>query len=163
ERFSLQCHTQAVLEQYSRARAASSREVMKTLLVAQIFPPMTGGSGRWLHEIYRRLPRERFLIAAGEHPQQAGFDAEHDLRLMRSPLALTSWGPSRWSTLRGYIRAISDLRRLVRAEGIQMVHCSRCLPEGLMALVLRWLTGARFGCYVHGEEINVATTSRELV
>ena len=47
---------------------------MTTLLVSDIFPPKTGGSGRWFWEIYRRLPRESYLIAAGEDPRQDAFD-----------------------------------------------------------------------------------------
>src|SRR5436190_1551916 len=43
---------------------------------------MTGGSGRWFWEIYRRLPREQVLIAAGENPRQDAFDRTHDLRVV---------------------------------------------------------------------------------
>ena len=43
-----------------------------------------------------------------------------------------------------------------------MLHCGRCLPEGIMALGLRELTGVRYACYVHGEDIGIAATSREL-
>ena len=35
-----------------------------TLLVSEIFPPVHGGSGRWFWEIYRRLPRESYLIVS---------------------------------------------------------------------------------------------------
>jgi phosphatidylinositol alpha-1,6-mannosyltransferase len=135
---------------------------MKTLLLTEVFPPRVGGSGRWLWEIYRRLPREDYLSVVGEHPNQIEFDATHDLRLLRLPLTLRSWGVLGWSQLLDYWRPVRTLARIVRAENIRMVHCGRCLPEGLMALALRWRTGIPFACYVHGEEMTLATTSREL-
>lgn len=135
---------------------------MTTLLITEIFPPQTGGSGRWFWEIYRRLPRAEFLVAAGEHPRQEEFDCTHDLRLHRLPLKMQSWGIRSWGSLRVYCRAILALRRIVLDKKVAMIHCGRCLPEGLIALALRFLTGAEFGCYVHGEDIIYPTTSREL-
>jgi phosphatidylinositol alpha-1,6-mannosyltransferase len=45
---------------------------------------------------------------------------------------------------------------------VAIVHAGRPLPEGLMALMLRVLTGTPYLCYVHGEEMNIAASSREL-
>jgi phosphatidylinositol alpha-1,6-mannosyltransferase len=135
---------------------------MTTLLITEVFPPKVGGSGRWLSEIYQRLPRAEYLVAAGEHPRQSDFDRTHDLRLIRMPLTLRSWGVMGWSQLRGYWRPVRALRRLVRPERVNMIHCGRVLPEGLMALAVRWRTGVPFACYVHGEDMTMATTSREL-
>jgi phosphatidylinositol alpha-1,6-mannosyltransferase len=132
------------------------------LLLSEIFPPRTGGSGRWFWEIYRRLPRESVYIGAGEDPRQEAFDRTHDLPLTRLPLTLPDWGIRSARGLRGYWRAIRALRRLVRAHRIERIHCGRCLPEGLMALALRWSAGMRYLCYAHGEEMNCASTSREL-
>jgi phosphatidylinositol alpha-1,6-mannosyltransferase len=135
---------------------------MSTLLITEIFPPKTGGSGRWLWEIYSRLPRADFVVAAGEHPRQTEFDRRSNLRLTRLPLTLPGWGLCSPRSLRGYWRALRALRRLVRDERVGAIHCGRCLPEGLMALTLRVWYGIPYVCYVHGEEINYATISREL-
>src|SRR5262249_33298000 len=43
-----------------------------------------------------------------------------------------------------------------------MLHCGRCLPEGAMALALKCWSKVPYACYAHGEEINYASTSREL-
>jgi phosphatidylinositol alpha-1,6-mannosyltransferase len=134
---------------------------MTLLLVSEVFPPRTGGSGRWFWEIYRRLPRERVVIAAGEHPRQEEFDRTHDLRLERLPLTLREWGLLSREGLRDYMAAVGRLRPLVREQGVGAVHCARCLPEGVMGLMLRWLTGVPYLCYVHGEDVTGATTSRE--
>jgi phosphatidylinositol alpha-1,6-mannosyltransferase len=135
---------------------------MKTLLISDIFPPKTGGSGRWFWEIYRRMPRDRYVIAAGEDPQQAEFDRSHDLQVVRLPLAMRSRAIRNWAGVSGYWRGVRRLAPLMKAERINMVHCARCLPEGLMALALTWWTGVPYACYCHGEELGTASTSREL-
>jgi phosphatidylinositol alpha-1,6-mannosyltransferase len=43
-----------------------------------------------------------------------------------------------------------------------MVHAACCLPEGFLAWLLRRRLGIPYLVYVHGEELNVARTSREL-
>jgi phosphatidylinositol alpha-1,6-mannosyltransferase len=134
---------------------------MKTLLLSEIFPPQTGGSGRWFWEVYRRLPRGQYVIAAGEHPQQAEFDATHDLRVLRLPLRMDQWGIRSRSGLAGYWRAVRRLAGIVRREGIQRMHCGRCLPEGVMALALRFWKRIPYACYVHGEDVGTAGNSRE--
>ena len=135
---------------------------MKTLLVSEVFPPAAGGSGRWFWEIYRRLPRERYVIAAGEHPQQQEFDAQHQVNVVRVPLALPTWGVNSLAGSRGYWRAIRTLQRVIHRERVGMMHCGRCLPEGLMALSIKWWSRVPYLCYAHGEEIQYATESREL-
>ena len=43
-----------------------------------------------------------------------------------------------------------------------MIHAARPLSEGLVARMVRFRTGIPYCCYTHGEDINIATTSREL-
>jgi phosphatidylinositol alpha-1,6-mannosyltransferase len=136
-------------------------DALNTLLVSDIFPSQTGGSGRWFWEIYRRLPRDSYVIAAGEGPRQEDFDRTHDLRVARLPLAMRAWGIVSVEGLRGYVQAILRLRRLIAAERIGMVHCGRCLPEGVMALTLRLWMGVPYAYYVHGEDVGTARYSRE--
>ncbi len=136
---------------------------MPTLLLSDIFPPKTGGSGRWFWEIYRRLPRAGYLVAAGEHPQQAAFDAEHDMRVLRLPLEMRDRALRNWTSFKHYWRTTRTVRRLVKHERVTMIHAARPLSEGLVARAVKLLTGVPYCCYTHGEDINVATTSRELM
>jgi phosphatidylinositol alpha-1,6-mannosyltransferase len=135
---------------------------MTTLLVSEVFPPVHGGSGRWFWEVYRRLPRRQYVIAAGEHQRQADFDRSHDLRLCRLPLAQRAWGLKSWAGLAGYLTSARRLRRLMFDEDVRMLHCGRCLPEGFIAWLLSWWTGVPYAVYVHGEDVTTAATSREL-
>src|SRR5204863_9723304 len=38
----------------------------------------------------------------------------------------------------------------------------RALPEGVMALALKWWLGVPYVVYTHGEDVGTASTSREL-
>ena len=134
---------------------------MKTLLLSDIFPPKTGGSGRWFWEIYSRLPRAEYLIAAGEDPRQLEFDRTHDLAIVRLPLTMRQWGLRSWSGVSGYWGATARLKRLIRKHGVRMIHCGRVLPEGVMALALKWRLGVKYLAYVHGEDVTTARESRE--
>jgi phosphatidylinositol alpha-1,6-mannosyltransferase len=136
--------------------------IRPTLLLSDIFPPKTGGSGRWFWEIYRRLPRAEYLVAAGEYPAQAAFDVEHDLRVVRLPLEMRNRALRNWTSFKHYLRTIRTVRRLVKENGAGMIHAARPLSEGLVARAVQVLTGVPYCCYTHGEDINVATTSREL-
>jgi phosphatidylinositol alpha-1,6-mannosyltransferase len=133
-----------------------------TLLVSEVFPPAHGGSGRWFWEIYRRLPRAEYAVAVGEHAQQEEFDRTHDLRLFRLPLLQRAWGLRSRTGLLSYLRSAARLRRLVRAEGVGVLHCGRCLPEGFAAYLLSWWAGIPYAVYVHGEDVTTAASSREL-
>jgi phosphatidylinositol alpha-1,6-mannosyltransferase len=132
------------------------------LLLSDIFPPKTGGSGRWFHEIYSRLPREQFLIAAGDDPRAADFDRKHKLPIVRLPLEMRTRGLRPFANLKRYLALAWQVRRLVKREGITAIHAARTLPEGFITYLVRRMTGTPLLCYVHGEEIGVSSTSREL-
>jgi phosphatidylinositol alpha-1,6-mannosyltransferase len=112
--------------------------------------------------VYRRFPREDFVIAAGTDPRQEEFDSEHDLRLSRIPLSFTTWGIASARGLGQYLKAAYRIRRLARSGRVERIHCGKCLPEGLIAWLLKLWCGLPYVCYVHGEEMSVATSSREL-
>lgn len=142
-------------------RNSSVQDRKPVLLLSEIFPPKKGGSGRWFWEMYRRFPCEDVVIAAGQSPSAEAFDRTHDLRVHRLPLSLTAWGVRSFKGLWGYWRAARAVRKLARREGVGMVHCGRCLPEGVMCLLLKWRSRLPFLCYVHGEDVTTATYSRE--
>jgi phosphatidylinositol alpha-1,6-mannosyltransferase len=62
----------------------------------------------------------------------------------------------RAASLARHLRVARAVRRLSAPNAI--VHCGRGLPEGLSAM----LSGRRFVCWTHGEELGYASTSREL-
>lgn len=90
---------------------------MSTILLTENFPPKVGGSGRWFWELYRRLPREDFLLIAGSESGQDSFDDHHDLRLERLPLTFSS-RLLRPTSFFEYRRAYLGLLEHVDREGL---------------------------------------------
>ncbi|MCI0681190.1 MAG: glycosyltransferase family 4 protein [Gemmataceae bacterium] len=135
---------------------------MTTMLLTRVFPPQVGGSGRWFWELYRRLPREEYVIAAGEYPGAREFDRSHDLQIERMPLDFRSWGTIAPTSLAAYSRAAWRLRRLVRRHDATRLHAGCALPEGWLAMRCRRRLGLPYAVYVHGEELRVFRSSREL-
>jgi len=133
----------------------------KCLLISEIFPPHVGGSGRWFWEVYRRMAAGTCVVAAGEHEEQAEFDARSDVHIERVPLSMRQWGLRSWEGIGGYWTAVRRLRTLVGKYQVNYVHCGRCIPEGVMAYALKWLCGLPYVCYVHGEDVGTAGNSRE--
>ena len=127
---------------------------MRVLLLSQVFPPQTGGSGRWFWEIYRRLPREMVRVVAGDCAAAAAFDRTHDLAVERVGLSFPGWGIASFGGLRRYLGLARRLRRLVRAEQIDAIHCGCTWPEGVAAWLVKITTGTPYLIYVHGEELS---------
>jgi phosphatidylinositol alpha-1,6-mannosyltransferase len=132
------------------------------LLLTEVFPPQVGGSGRWFWELYRRLPREEFVIAAGACPGDVAFDRTHDLRVVRLPMQLPSWGFVGARPLWDYLSLAARIRRICRERSIGFIHAGCCLPEGFGAWMLKWISGIPYSLFVHGEEMRIMAGSREL-
>ena len=136
---------------------------MTVLVIAEVFPPAQGGSGRWLWELYRRLLRDVDVhVVAGHAANAAAFDKAAHLPIVRFPLSFRSWGVCNPGGLISYLRTLVRLIPLVTRVRPDVIHCGKCLPEGLLAAVIGMLTGIPFCCFAHGEELTLAADSREL-
>lgn len=135
---------------------------MKLVLISQVFPPQTGGSGRWFWEVYSRLPQEEICIVAGEYTGAKAFDRTHDVDVVRLPLHMPHWGLLNLWSMKTYWRLSRRLRQLIGQEDVQAVHAGRVVPEGWLAWMLSKRCGLPYSVYVHGEELNYGLQSREL-
>lgn len=133
-----------------------------TLLISEIFPPKNGGSGRWFWELYTRLPSNEYTIAVGKTEGAEVFDKTHDLNIHRLELSSPSWGIKSLSGLKFYWRVFNQVRRLIKQEKISAIHCGRCLPEGFIGYIFYKIFNIPYICYIHGEDVEAASTSREL-
>lgn len=137
--------------------------VSKQLLLSEIFPPIHGGSGRWFYEVYRRLDTGNFLMVVQESSQDTReIDSHYPHPILRENLHVDRRILSNWASIRRYYQISGRLKKIVRQHQISAIHAGRPLHEGLMA---RWMNiryGIPYLCFIHGEDINVATTSREL-
>ena len=76
-------------------------------------------------------------------------------------MASPSWGLLSVTGLVFYARTLMRILRL-KPSGLSQIHCGRTIPEGFIGLLLARLLRKPLLCYVHGEDIEVARTSREL-
>ena len=134
----------------------------KSLLISEIFPPKNGGSGRWFWELYHRLPKNEYIIAAGKTEGDEAFDKTHDLHLQRLNLSSPSWGIKSLTGLKFYFRVFGQIRKLIKRHEITTIHCGRCLPEGFIGYLFYKFFNIPYICYIHGEDVEAAATSREL-
>jgi phosphatidylinositol alpha-1,6-mannosyltransferase len=108
------------------------------------------------------MPAEKLVVAAGEHPQAAAFDAAESLRICRLPLAVPSWGFFDREGLPAYLKLARRLAGLARREQVSVLHCARPLPEGWLSWLLSWWLGLPYWVFVHGEELAISRRSRQL-
>jgi len=89
-------------------------------------------------------------------------DSHYPHPILRENLHVDERILSNWTSLRRYQQISGHLRNIVRQHKVSAIHAGRPLHEGLVA---RWMNiryGIPYLCFIHGEDINVATTSREL-
>ncbi|MBS1817563.1 MAG: glycosyltransferase family 4 protein [Acidobacteria bacterium] len=133
---------------------------MRILLLAQVYPPSRGGTGRWMSELYSRLPGCDVVVGTGGrsgNPRGNGRVA-----LANVPLDFASWGLTSPKAAVQHAASLIKASRLVSRQRAEQVHCAKALPEGLLGVALSVLHRVPFVCYAHGEELTLAGTSREL-
>jgi phosphatidylinositol alpha-1,6-mannosyltransferase len=134
---------------------------LKTLLITENFPPKSGGSGRWFWELYSRLPENEYEILAGEDPTATRFDSEATIYIQRGNLSSSEWGFKSTVGLMFYFKSALLVRKIIKQRQVTQLHCGRVLPEGVIAWLLNLFTGIPYVCYVHGEDLEMAQSSRE--
>jgi phosphatidylinositol alpha-1,6-mannosyltransferase len=133
------------------------------LLLSEIFPPKTGGSGRWFWDLYTRLDKSKVIVVTDTNDNASDVDNQSGLRVQRIPLSSKSWGILSFTGLFFYFSVIRHILQLVRNNDIESIHCGRTLHEGIAALIVKFLTGTPYLCYVHGEDIEMCWSSREYI
>jgi len=140
----------------------TSNKNRRIIVLSEIFPPRAGGSGRWLWELYRRLPTATVKFVVGCDSRQAEFDRQTRADIDRSLPAFTHWGLMNYRGTLSYARSLAALRRACSNDYSPFIHAARCLPEGLVAYWAKRLWGTPYLCFVHGEELAIYGRSREL-
>lgn len=135
----------------------------KTLLFSEIFPPIHGGSGRWFWEVYSRLDPNNYVILAGTTPEQKVFDDEANLTIERITFKYKKWSDWGLLSISGiifYINLFIDTWKAIKKHEIDVIHCGRCIPEGFIAYLIKSTLNIPYYCYIHGEDVENAATSR---
>jgi phosphatidylinositol alpha-1,6-mannosyltransferase len=133
----------------------------KVLLLTENFPPIEGGSGRWFWELYSRIPKDRVVVLTHNTDRGEEFDNSHSINVIRAPMSSPEWGFKSITGIKFYWRLVKLVRKIVKQHGIEEIHCGRVIHEGVVAWLIKMLTGIPYLCFVHGEDVETAATSRE--
>ena len=136
---------------------------MPQMLISEIFPPLHGGSGRWFFEVYRRLePRQYVMVVQKQGQSTDDLDENYPQKIYRCDLHVEQRIVSNRKSLRRYAEICRELHSIIVSNDVVGIHAARPLHEGLLARWLFFRYRIPYLCFVHGEDVNVAMTSREL-
>lgn len=136
--------------------------VPRTLVVSERFYPLDGGAITWLLNTYGRYRRGDVSFLVGGQSGTEAPDRLRGYRVDRMRMSFDDWDPSHPHAFGSYARLIWKLYRACRLQGVEQIHCTRVLPEGLAALCVGAWQRIPFLVYAHGEEITICNTSRKL-
>ena len=140
--------------------SAAHRPSARTVLVTELFPPTIGGSAVLFEAVYSRLDTE-VAVFTDQRLAPVAESVQRGMRIVRRPIASPRWGLLNCEGFVQHVRIVHGIRTLTRG-GATIVHCARALPEGMAALVSRRFRGPDYICWVHGEDVSNALSSREL-
>ncbi len=133
------------------------------LLVSEIFPPQSGGSGRWFSEIYPKITKFKTHCMVQQQAEQTAYDQRYpDQQILRCDLQMKDRAPLSLSSASRYVSIARLVRKNARKLKVNQLHAARPLFEGLTTRLVNTTLRLPRVCYVHGEDISVAATSREL-
>jgi phosphatidylinositol alpha-1,6-mannosyltransferase len=132
------------------------------LLVTELFPPAVGGSAALFANVYGRMRAVKVTVLADPVASYSSVPLaglpQQWIRIESRKRGVLSLGEARqvW-------RVAQAIRSHTHHNPRTFVHTARPLPEGLPALVSRYLSlrPAHYVCWAHGEDLAAALTSRE--
>ena len=147
------------------------RKQEKDILLSWDFFPQIGGAHTWMYEVYKRWPKEVITLANDysndpySGKRQAEFDAgDHGaLSIVRHPLVMEDISFFKIGCIGQYWNILWKISGLIQRQRGRL-HCLRAFPEGIAATLYKTFFNrqCQLVTYVHGEELNVAATSRQL-
>lgn len=133
------------------------------LVLSDVFPPQHGGSGKWLHDLYSHKRKSNVIMCVGK---SSGYDSQRDAeyshKIIRQNLHMTYRGVANPRSIARYVQQTWSVGRLAKKNKIAEIHAARPLSEGLVAALIKKTHGIPYKVFVHGEDVNIAKTSREL-
>jgi phosphatidylinositol alpha-1,6-mannosyltransferase len=133
------------------------------LLVSEIYPPQSGGSGRWFSEVYPKISKFQTHCMVQEHAEQTTYDQDYPAQqILRCNLQMQDRAPLSITSAKRYASIARLVRRNAKELKVNQLHAARPLFEGLTTRLVNITLRLPRVCYVHGEDISVAATSREL-
>ncbi len=144
---------------------------VKNIILTQDYFPLIGGAHHWLHEVYIRNPlpitvlTQDYSANSQLKMRQKQFDAldQKLLKIYREDIQIRNVNLLSPQCIRRYKKILKCLSEISQGAH-SIIHCIKAFPEGISSIAFK--LGHRNNCkvvtYVHGEELLVARTSRQL-
>jgi phosphatidylinositol alpha-1,6-mannosyltransferase len=143
--------------------------MIKDLVLSEDWSPQVGGAHFWLENTYRRWGAPVEVMTAKNYSKNARLNEAifkdevgetlHVRRILE-PLPNISLRPFDW------VKVYRNVRFVCRSIGktATRIHCKAYFPEGMIGLLTKYSGKQvpRLIVYAHGEEVNVARSSRLL-
>jgi phosphatidylinositol alpha-1,6-mannosyltransferase len=121
---------------------------MTTLLLAQDFPPMSGGIARLHGEMAKRYPRGDLVVSTPADPDAPEVDAGFPAAVDRLPI-----GVRRTKTLPAVLFWSRRAASLARQHRVRFVHCGNVKPAGYPARWVHERLHIPYGIFFHGADL----------
>ena len=126
---------------------------MRILLVSEQFPPLIGGAGIYLYNLYSRLPQDEVVVYAQKREGDREFDSKAKMKIIRRWIWKKPFSLLHPTSILGPFWLFFSLLRQVFKEKIDIIHCGTAHPSGECALLFKKLLGLPYLVYVFGEEL----------
>ncbi len=123
----------------------------RALLLANDFPPLSGGIAGYLFGLWTHLPRERTAVLAPKVPGWRAFDRSHDVRVYRRSFL---WRlPYPLDKVARIVLPAAYSAAVLRRERPDILHCGHALTAGVVGLWLKRVRGLPYAVYGYGADL----------
>jgi glycosyltransferase involved in cell wall biosynthesis len=128
---------------------------MKCLFINPDFPPpFVGGTVVYYYYIHQTFRRDELVVMTAQAPGDAQFDAALQYKVVRTGcMQWTNVVVPRWRKFINLWGQFWLAYRLIRDEGINVIHIGQMYPNMFTGRLLSLLTGCPCVVTVHGEEL----------
>ena len=137
--------------------SAHSTSKVRLLLLSQIIPPAIGGTAKYPYEIVVRLAGIGAIVGGHHHnlAEAEEYDNKQQVKILRTKIDMSDTGMISWRGFKNYVRLLWFVYRTCRREKIDAIWCTRCIPEGWVAWLLKKTFGIPYILSAHGEEVKL--------
>ncbi len=123
----------------------------RALLLANDFPPLSGGIATYLYGLWLHLPRERTAVLAPKIRGWERFDRTHDLRMYRRRFVWRLPFPLDKAARIALPAAYAG--PILRRERTEILHCGHVLTAGVVGLILKRARRLPYAAYAYGADL----------
>lgn len=122
----------------------------KTLIISLEYPPQIGGIATYVHDLANALDPAQTLVLAPPMKDSAAWDEIQPYRIIRHEFYYPKFIWPRWWKL------LKLVKKIVRAEGIELIMVHHILPVGTVALQIFKSLGVPYIIFSHGTDMVAA-------